>query len=1316
MTQPIAPPEHLVRVAAAYGGIIVPPSQSGGGVEELTQRWPIFGPLGPRLLARGWAVYPQGRDRRAPLQPPGLRIAGRPEVSPRELSKTLPDPDKLRWWAINHPYENIAAVMGPAGGVFALDLDITDANLCRAALAIVEEELGGRPYLLRHARNIKCAILLGWDHKDPIWNSRKLSLLDGEGCETDHAIEVLGKGKSLTLFGRHHRTGQPFGFLHGRNPLTTAISDLAVVGRAALQRILDRIDREVCPLSKIKAFDGAAPATGAIAGAEIDAHGLVKPGGPPVKDTTYVNGKVVDGREAWLRDRAIAWCVSNPKMAATDPGRRLLARHLTDEAERSWAGWGSFESRQGVQGPALQRVCSAQGYIERTPNLMRRVGREENGKPILAVRAAVKVQRETRTGSLEWLSDDLLGSVSFKSVTTDGQSEKAVARALVFDGAVRRAEQDRVAEAVRAGIDLWIDQAYRRAASERAPLAPIQVLKAPTGAGKTSTLIERLAEAKRRRGAAGAPILVLMPSYVNIDESIARSQGRQPGAPVATDRFKRSAADATLEAEGLGLDVGILTGKERGGCRMTEHLTLLRGAKLPASGLCSGDDETPAQRKMRIRSNRANIARRKAGEDAPPAEKAPKAYCRHHPLAGGDCPVILARRALAAKDVVFAPTAFITAAIPAELSEAFCAVAVDERVSFEMMAYATMPVSRLERERAAPQIKDTDPPGTTPDGLLAERRRVADIAIAALERGEDVALAIHRHPDHRVRECVGSALTVVRRAQRGVQDVRPNMPIGELKALVSKPIQGDLREETKFWALVEERLALLAEDDQISDLAGGRPQPDLLKVTGERDVRLQVLAPGMLGKDAPMTVRMSWRRKPNLGDLPLVLLDASADVGMIRKVWDGRDVDAVEIPAYLHLQTVAVLDASYATSSLDPAGVEDPKLAKAIARRVVKVRRAETVLSTVFGQGRVLTVAPRRVRKALRVAYAETENIDTGHYGAMRGLDFAKAHKAVLTVGRHEFPTWIVDALAACLAYDDPEPESPFDVNGNGLRADGEPLRPHQVERSYPLRDGRDLKIMVSEMPGRWGKAIQRQFREEEQLQAAGRLRPVYREGEPPVWVAMSKVLPEGIVIDAVTSLDKLSDPRGAGKLLDAIRRVGVVDPELLAGQARDLSGVQGLPAQMRALDLDKAGKASAFGGGFDLYAVKVGGEERFVPVPAYHIDPVSAVCEAYDRSGLSVQGVRLVAKGSDSEPSRRKILDRIDAEIGTSDERAEAEAAARDAVVAGKRGEPPAGPRRRPEVGFPLVTEPGQDDVAADVVLVTQGLPSTFTEEDEAS
>lgn len=433
---------------------------------------------------------------------------------------------------------------------------------------------------------------------------------------------------------------------------------------------------------------------------------------------------------------------------------------------------------------------------------------------------------------------------------------------------------------------------------------------------------------------------------------------------------------------------------------------------------------------------------------------------------------------------------------------------------------------------------------------------------------------------------------------------------------------------------------------------------------------------------------------------------------MIEKVWQGREVRVVEVDAYLHVRTVAVMDAAYHTGGFDASYVADADAAKRIAGRIARVRRAENAIAHVFGHGRVLTVAPRRVRMALRKAYGETDNVDTGHYGAMRGLDFAKGHKAVITVGRHEFPTWIVDALAAALTYDDDQPEEPCDVAGNGLDPrTGEPRGVHTVERTYRLRDGRDLKMEVSEMPGRWGKAVQRQFREEEQLQAMGRLRPVYREGEPPVWIAFSRVLPEGTIIDAITSLRKISDMKGAGRLFEAVRRAGVLDPEILP---RDLRGALGYAATANDLGLSSTGEEqSPFAAGLNRYAVDVDGTERQVLVPAYHEAPVSAVAEAYDALGKSVRGVRLVAQGTSPEPSQRKALDKIDAEIGSRNERAEHERVARAEVVERRRKQIAANPMLAPlKEGVASLERVEEVDLSVEVILATQAISLPLDEE----
>ena len=40
-------------------------------------------------------------------------------------------------------------------------------------------------------------------------------------------------------------------------------------------------------------------------------------------------------------------------------------------------------------------------------------------------------------------------------------------------------------------------------------------------------------------------------------------------------------------------------------------------------------------------------------------------------------------------------------------------------------------------------------------------------------------------------------------------------------------------------------------------------------------------------------------------------------------------------------------------------------------------------------RGTPLAPTTRRVRRSVRLAYCEAPNVDTGHYGAMRGLEFA---------------------------------------------------------------------------------------------------------------------------------------------------------------------------------------------------------------------------------------------------------------------------------------------------------------------------------------
>ncbi|AWV14813.1 hypothetical protein A3862_04265 [Methylobacterium sp. XJLW] len=1286
-------------------------------VDELNQVGrPVFGVAGPAFRSMGWSVFPQtkGINQRMP------GIADGRMITYKEYVHALPPERLVAHWAAVCPGLNVAAIMGPASGVFAVDIDVTDRPLADRIYAIAVQEFGPEHYV-RSSGGVKVAIILGLDPSDPVEAKRALPLLDDEGRSLGgQAVEILANGSPLTIWGNHHRTGERF--TYGRlNPIRVGLDRVARVGAKSVQRFLERVDAEVVRLGKVKQYDRSAPyvATGEVEAATLGADGIVTPGGrTSVRGVTYERGRVVDGREAFLQRRAVSWISANLGVAQTPAGRAALAAHLHAEAVATFEGLGSrFRSWHGGSGAsdvlsaARLRIESAHAYVRANPNVVARVGREENGRPLLVQRVAVKI--ETEAVGLRWLGEQALGGVSLTGLTATDEA-KAVQRAIrgPADVDAHRADRDRVAASIRTSIGRWIDECYERARDPRMDVQPIQLLKAPTGAGKTSTLVEMLAERKRQRGPMGRPVLVLMPSYNNIEESIARARGSKATAEEVTQVFRKVAAAAQAEAEGLGLDVGVLTGKERGGCRMSEALAVLRERQVPATGLCVADDETGFERKARIKTNRENAARRRAGEDAEGQKKAPKAYCHYHPDnpdedAPGGCPVILARRALVNRDVIFAPHAFIGNAFPSDIGNELAGVAIDERIVFELLHHTDMPLLSLDLPRAPPPILPADDPTMTADGLLAERLAVVRVVWEALADRRCPAQAIWDHPDRdNLRGCVGSARLVCQRGQKAAMEVKPNVTVEHLLRLFSAPGQTDIRKESRLWKIISERLDALASDEELRSLGGGAIDPGLIKAHGAVDRRLQLLAPGTTGRDSPWTIRMSWRSTPNFAGLPTLLLDASADVEMVRKCWGGREVVEVSVPAYLHVRTVALLDGSYATSSFDVSRVADEKAARAIAKRIAAVRRAENILAHVYGSGRVLTVAPMRIRKALRIAYGEAPNIDAAHYGALRGLDFAKWHRCVMTVGRHEFPVWVVDALAAALTYDDDEPEAPCDVNGDGIDPEtGAAREPHTVARTYKLRDGRDLTIPVSEMPHRWGRAVQRQFREEEQRQAMGRLRPVYRDCamEPPVWVAMSKVLPEDTVIDAVTTLEKMSDLNGAGKLLDAVRRVGVLDVELLAKLAPDLKGIYGHPGAARNIGLDRPGAAGPFAAGFDHYVVNADGTDREVLIPAYHEDPTSAAAEAYDAAGMSVRGVRLVASGSDPQRSQVKALDKVDAELGGRDERYAAEEAARAAAVAARAEGILADPWQK--VFDDVAPRSTGFDVAEDVVLATQAV-----------
>ncbi|WP_375274990.1 hypothetical protein [Methylorubrum thiocyanatum] len=1245
------PPEQtdaLSRaILAAFPGaqVVVPDAARGYTFQP---RFEGFHDHAQALWARGWAAFPQSRDgvTRKPL---GLKSIG-------HFRTTMPTAreraDMFDTLTRRGRMPNAAFVI--PDGMLVLDVDVPDA---RADLIeeIAAEALGATPFVRRSTGSLKRGLILRTDSSLAGRPKSSHTLLtadcevprDEDGQPVAHAVELLMPGSVYTIAGAHWRSGQPFRW--DLAPWAAGADAAPVVGHAQVEAFLDAVEARVAPLSRRRPGEGfnvraAVAAAGAVSAATVDASGLVVPAGREiVLDVTYDGGKVIDGRERYILSRAYAYALANPGLAALDGGRHALAGALLAECRSMFQGLGSKYSHWDGSGSSVLADCrrkveSGHRKALRNPDERVRLGREENGRIRTTVRTAIAIERN----GLCWVE---AAAVSLRAIDVTEQDRKRRERALVMDPAARVAGQQAVSESVHAlGRRFLAD--VREFLMDREAEFPVRVGRYPTGAGKTSTLVEILG-----RGVPG-PILFLLPSYANIEEVLERHRaGRKakPAAAAETATFKAAAAEAVADALRLGLNVQVMTGKEKGGCLMREHLAMCRAHHAPAQALCHKDVK-------------------ELGDVKPK-----RVYCRHHPdnedrpADVAACPVIEARRQLLNAHIVFAPTAFLTQTLPEGLKKHFAGLIVDERCLFELLRFDHFPARVLDEPRPEPTLdKEERAEGVDPQDILRDRDEIARLASKALAEKRDVAeavLAYERRAGNRkiVRgaDLLDAAIAVAARGQNVARAIRPNMRLEDLERLLTGPRADYLRQEHRFWRLVRERVEALQGDAQASALNAGVLLTRAAK--GDRDVRIQALDAGIVPGTKEPTVRVSWIDAPTLDCVPTLLLDASADEALVAKAFRGREVVMTDVDAYLHMQVVACLDAPWGVTSFDPGeGAPDERKEQA-ARNVGMARRAVTNVAGIHGQGRVAAFAPRRTRVAMQKAFAEAGNVDHGHFGALKGLDFAKDHMAVVTLGRHEFPSWIYDALAAACTYDDDEPELPFDRFGNGLDAEDKPLSMPRKPRTYRLRDGRDMTVEVSEMPGAWGHRIQRQFREEELRQAAGRLRPVYRDAVG-TWVAVSNVLPEDTVIDAVTSLPALSTLSGAGQVFEAIRRVGVADPELIRAQAPD--ALKHPEAALRRFGLLGADLSSPYAAGMDAYVVNVDGEERTVQVPSWHGEHAQdETVEAYDRNDRSVRGIRRVAEGGLKVPSQVKAPDKVDAILGTREERLAEERELRDAA-----------------------------------------------------
>lgn len=1284
----------------------------------------IFGAVADDLVARGWAIFPQEVNRK-----PG-RI-GYELISwqrDHQLAERLPSADALELWKRHCAHLNVACVMGPgSGNIFSLDVDVTDEAISRRIVALADEVLGYTP--LRRVGNRPKIALFYRSPEGEVMDSIQRHFMghdeEGNPKRSDHLLEVVGKGKPMTFFGRHHRTGRYFRWLDA-NPVSSPPDVAPVIAWDRLQEFLTRVDQDIMPFHRGASFSAEASSWEWDESREIYVPGRMSGNHGVTPWVENEDGKVVDGREAYLTSLTFQMARLNPGLPAEQLGS-VVADHFASTAETTGRWSGNNLLREAIS--KARRLVSRIEAGEITLTRARRrggAGRAENAPAAIFPKAHVHVDDDAlRACGLEFLMGKTPHSfpvrVTNKRVDVSlneeerlrqvGQVQEKLHAALVdfFSDVVKRTRDDLRASGVEPPRLTGDDAKVFEDVDQRKISADLHLLKAPTGAGKTSQTIRFIARHRRAlfparetgtvdergqpveepletyesetgaRHSGTRPIVFLLPTYANIEELQKRVQGLNLGGTrkeiekaalelglIPEDQIEAHLADLQREAMNAGLKSMVYRGKVAAGCQMRDKVEVAQEAGINSSSLCR------SMRKL-------------------PDGEAEEIFCKFY----HSCPAITQKSEIQKSHVVFMPHAFMNLNIPHELKEVKAVIA-DERIHHLFLHTTTFPISSLMIARKPPRLtKKEKEEGLIVEDIMQERHDAVQVALDALKRGMCPAKALYEATDESGRGRGSYGFMVVKAALRvsggGLQrdaTITPETTMKELQEICSRPTGVDVAEEYRFWKIVEERMHALSHDDLVLTeirnierelenfqgdhdserrirleelLARLRLRP--LKAKGKRDMRIQFLRPHE-DEEIREMVRISWRTKPNWIDRPMLLLDASAAPEIISKIWDGGTPKVHDIEGPLHVRVVGVVDQTFSNASLVGKPRDSLHEKARVARRLNRVRCALSAISAYYGWGRVVAGSSIIVRKAINTNWEGPANVDWCHYGAMRGLDFAKHHAAAFSVGRMEVPIHAIDGLVAALTYDDDEPEEPFDRSGTGRTEGDKPLMLPISVQNLRMRDGRVVEVPAPMYPGRWGRLMQKQYREEELNQFVGRLRPVYRQGDAPVWFAFSSVIPEDYVIDHLVHIDTIID--GLDAYWDCVRKSrGVVEPAVLAQlnpdifrsaeDARRRMEMLGFDFESGVLDHPEGSRQRRRTKGFVSLAFRETqtSPPRYAYVMAFHEDH-EAVLREMLASTLGIEPVEVVrcSQGPGRTAAQAREPDKIDFELGDMDTR----------------------------------------------------------------
>lgn len=1064
-------------------------TDSDAGIRSLFYRQgeAIFAGVALDALDRGWTLIPQdrrGKRRSAIIDGRLLKWGAYIEAPPARW--------EVERWCLLQPSTNAAILLGRASGnVFCCDIDVLDETLAYEIIWLADEIFGRTPFS-RIGQYPKHALFyrMAAGEELPANRSWRFANAVGDGPSHD-MLEIQARGKLVTAYGYHHKTEKYFSW-EGAMPTTDHVDTVTLVTMAQVEEFIERVQQ-------IRAFHRNTGAGAANANwGTVDVGGVRVPrlrstGGYAGWVVDAGTGLVVDGREGFLWHVASSIARMNAELTKTDEGvallRAALVEQFTAAAEMSgkWTSRHLREEAVDKMGRAAREVRDGRVAEYRTRNPL---GLPQQAAPSTEHRfLAIAKARTQVTAEFEPIDD-----------------EERAARQLNLG---REAAGEKMQTAIVAALRKATDAVYAGRHDE------VHVIPGATGAGKTTRTIRFLAEDPRtksddalppdspdRRG----PWVFLLPTYNNVaelksnadlldldptlDDEGLMGQAAERGLTLAgskeIDAARRFASDA-------GLRVEVYKGKIAAGCAMEEVVAPLMKAGVRTGQMC----------KSRKRDEQGETE---------------TIYCAHYKT----CPAILQRERMKQMHLVVMVQNFLTLPMPEELTKVR-GVVLDERTFHLVLHGTTWKIRTLEKVgRRPPRLTEKErEAGASAAELIEGRNLAARIAAGALREGKDVGRVFLEDVDGR--RLVAAAVRVCGSAMAVEQAVYPMMSADAVQKLLTRSTGVELGAEWRFWKLVWDRMDLLERGE----------------ATGETDRRIQYLHHA----DQDEQIGISWRDDMNWSDRVRILLDASVDPAITARIFPGTKVLMEPIHADLNMRVLLAADQNWAISGLVPREKSTLVDMLTMAKRVDSIRSFISRLAGIYAHGVVLVGMPKSLREAVQSDWLAPYNVDFGHHGAMRGLDFADRHVASVTIGRLEPPAEAIDKQVGALSYRDPEPEKPIDALGTGLDEHGREIGQGRVPRRVRLRD-RDAIISATEYGGPLARRLQLQYREEENRQIHGRTRPVWRQDTPDA-IVLGQSLPEDMIVDALTNFDAMMADL---VFWDLVRRNGgVIDIEAMA-------------------------------------------------------------------------------------------------------------------------------------------------------------------------